>query len=253
MAARVNIASARQRTKGSRGYARGEQTRARIVTTALRVFGEHGFDQASTRQIAAEAGVNPPALQYYFGGKTGLHRACAQFIIDRAMARLAPALARASRAIGLRSRAEARSAIYGLIDALADGLADSGAESWRRFIARGKADGAGPALPMIRDTIGLPLIEVTTALIRLSLRRPEGDEYHRLRALALLAPVNWIHANRDNTLALMGWSELTPARLELIRQVVHEHTARALNDTGSRLRPTHAVPAVRKRAGKRPR
>jgi AcrR family transcriptional regulator len=253
VATAVNIARARHRTKEHGGYARGEQTRARIVATALRVFGEHGFDQASTRQIAAEAGVNPPALQYYFGGKSGLHRACAQFIIDRAMARLSPALARASHAIGRRNRAEARSALYAVIDALADGLADSGAESWRRFIARGKADGAGPALPMIRDTIGLPLVEVTTALIRLSLRPSESEERNRLRALALLAPVNWIHANRDNTLALMGWSDLTPSRLELIRQVVHEHTARALNDTAPVRRAVRVSPAMRRRTRKRGR
>jgi hypothetical protein len=169
------------------------------------------------------------------------------------MARLAPALARASHAIGARSRAAARSALYGVIDALADGLADSGAESWRRFIARGKADGAGPALPMIRDSIGLPLIEVTTALVGLSLQRSEGEESNRLRALALLAPVNWIHANRDNTLALMGWSDLTPSRLELIRQIVHEHTACALNDTGPPSRPARAAPAKSRRPRKRSR
>src|SRR5580704_5764986 len=74
------------------GYARGEETRARIVATALRVFGEEGFNKASTRQIAADAGVNPPALQYYFGGKEGLHRACAQHIIDRVMSIVSPAL-----------------------------------------------------------------------------------------------------------------------------------------------------------------
>lgn len=166
------------------------------------------------------------------------------------MIRLAPAFARASTAIAKRSRNDARVALYGVIDALADGLADSGAESWRRFVARVKADGAGPALPLIRDSIGLPLIEVTTALIRLSLRSPEGEELNRLRALALLAPVNWIHANRDNTLALMGWSDLTPPRLELIRRIVHEHTARALGDAEARMYPGRAAPekvvAVRK-------
>src|ERR1700679_2978461 len=81
------------------GYARGEETRARIIDTALRVFGEAGFNEASTRQIAADGGVNPPALQYYFGGKEGLHRACAQFIIDRMMVIVSPALTRA-REIG---------------------------------------------------------------------------------------------------------------------------------------------------------
>ncbi len=105
---------------------------------------------------------------------------------------------------------------------------------------------------MIRDTIGQPLIEVTTALIRLSLGRQEGDERNRLRALALLAPVNWIHANRDNTLALMGWSDLTPTRLELIRQIVHEHTAKVLGDAETHDRPVRAVPAKRRRPSKRP-
>ncbi len=78
------------------GYPRGDETRAQIIATALKIFGEHGYDQASTREIATEAGVNPPALQYYFDGKEGLHRACAQFIIDRASVTLMPALERAT-------------------------------------------------------------------------------------------------------------------------------------------------------------
>ncbi len=76
-----------------------QETRARIVAAALRIFGRQGYDHSSTRQIAAQAGVNPPALQYYFGGKAGLHRACAQFIIDRAQAVMSPAFGRASRAL----------------------------------------------------------------------------------------------------------------------------------------------------------
>src|SRR5208282_5007115 len=104
-----------------RGYARGEETRARIVATALRIFGEYGYDQASTRQIAAKAGVNPPALQYYFGGKEGLHRACAQYIIDRALPRLQPVMSGA-RAAG---KAEAAfDALAKLLDALTDSLAE---------------------------------------------------------------------------------------------------------------------------------
>ena len=60
------------------GYARGEETRLRIVTAALKLFGQLGFDGASTRDIAAAAGVNAPALQYYFDNKEGLYIACAE-------------------------------------------------------------------------------------------------------------------------------------------------------------------------------
>ena len=103
----------RRDTRGPRrhpsdgGYARGEETRARIIATALRVFGEQGYLQASTRGIAADASVNPPALQYYFGSKEGLHRACAQHIIDRVSRILTPALGEAREALAAIWRVEA--------------------------------------------------------------------------------------------------------------------------------------------------
>ena len=55
--------------------ARGEDTRRRILETALDLFAAHGYEGASTRQIADGAGVNLPAIQYYFGNKEGLYRA----------------------------------------------------------------------------------------------------------------------------------------------------------------------------------
>src|ERR1700753_3130750 len=63
------------------GYARGEETRARIVAAALRMFGERGFEAASTRDIATRAGVNAPALQYYFDNKEGVYLACVEYIV----------------------------------------------------------------------------------------------------------------------------------------------------------------------------
>src|ERR1700722_805203 len=102
-----------------RGYARGEGTRPRIVATALRIFGEHGYDQASTRQIAAEADVNPPALQYYFGGKEGLHRACAQFIIDRMLGIISPALTQARELKPAARREQAIDALCAVLDSMA--------------------------------------------------------------------------------------------------------------------------------------
>ncbi len=50
---------------------RGEETRARILDAALELFAASGFDGASTRTIAEQAGVNLPAIQYYFGSKEG--------------------------------------------------------------------------------------------------------------------------------------------------------------------------------------
>jgi AcrR family transcriptional regulator len=222
-------ASAPRRHPEQGGYARGEETRARIVVTALRIFGELGYDQASTRQIAAAANVNPPALQYYFHGKEGLHRACAQHIIDRASVFMSPAFARASAALQTRVRDEAIAALFGLLDALADGLAAAGSESWSRFIARGRADGAGPAIALLRERIGTPLFEAVAQLLCILTGKSVVDETVRLRALAILGQAYWFHTYRDNTLLLMHWSAFTPENLTLIKAMVREHTQAILN------------------------
>lgn len=226
------VATAPRRHPPQGGYARGEETRTRIIATALQVFGEQGYDHASTRAIAALAGVNPPALQYYFDSKEGLHRACAQHIIDRVSGILAPALARAQAAISARHPARARAALYALLDALADGLVAVGAETWGRFIARGKADGTGPAMALIRERLGAPVLSATTQLIATATRRPAADEVARLRACAILGQVSSFHTNRANTLAVMNWSEIDERRLALIKAVVRQHTQAALR-TGS--------------------
>jgi len=67
-------------------------TRRRILETALDRFAAQGYEGASTRQIAEGAGVNLPAIQYYFGNKEGLYRAIIDDITaltDRHMAALA--------------------------------------------------------------------------------------------------------------------------------------------------------------------
>ena len=66
--------------KSSGGYARGDETRLRIVETALDMFGQQGYEKTSTRAIAEHANVNLGALTYYFGNKEGLYRACAEHI-----------------------------------------------------------------------------------------------------------------------------------------------------------------------------
>ncbi len=63
-------------------YARGEDTRRRILDTALEVFAAEGYEGASTRLLAERAGVNLPAIQYYFGSKEGLYRAVIEHIVQ---------------------------------------------------------------------------------------------------------------------------------------------------------------------------
>jgi len=59
---------------------RSLETRERLVEAALQVFASHGFDGATTREIARRAGVALAALPYHFTTKEALWRAAADRI-----------------------------------------------------------------------------------------------------------------------------------------------------------------------------
>ena len=60
-----------RRPRGRR--AKGEDTRATILTAARAEFAERGYDRASLRGIARRAGVDPALVRYWFaGGKAEL-------------------------------------------------------------------------------------------------------------------------------------------------------------------------------------
>jgi AcrR family transcriptional regulator len=58
-----------------RSQARARETGEKILAAALKEFAEHGFAGASTRSVAAAAGVQHPLVNYHFKSKEGLWHA----------------------------------------------------------------------------------------------------------------------------------------------------------------------------------
>ena len=50
-----------------------QQTRERLLATAIEQFGLHGYDHATVRDICRQAGANVNAVSYYFEDKQGLY------------------------------------------------------------------------------------------------------------------------------------------------------------------------------------
>jgi len=67
---------------------KSEETRKRILAAALSVFRERGFDVATMREVAAEAGVAVGAAYYYFDSKDAIVMA----FYEQAQDEMAPAL-----------------------------------------------------------------------------------------------------------------------------------------------------------------
>lgn len=47
-----------------------------LLISAKKVFAEKGFEGATVKDLADDAGVNVSLVSYHFGGKDGLYRAC---------------------------------------------------------------------------------------------------------------------------------------------------------------------------------
>jgi AcrR family transcriptional regulator len=60
-----------------------DPTRDRIVAAATDLFSERSFDGATTREIAARAGVTQPLLNYHFRSKAELWRCAVDAIFER--------------------------------------------------------------------------------------------------------------------------------------------------------------------------
>ena len=67
-------------------------TKGALLTAAVEVFARNGFDGATTKEVAARAGVNEGLIQRYFGGKAGLLQAIVGGIGEQRLSacRLAP-------------------------------------------------------------------------------------------------------------------------------------------------------------------
>lgn len=58
---------------GTRAGDTDRETRDRLLDVAARLFSEHGFVSVTVRDICTSAQANVAAVNYHFGGKTGLY------------------------------------------------------------------------------------------------------------------------------------------------------------------------------------
>ncbi|MER7014657.1 TetR family transcriptional regulator [Saccharopolyspora sp. NPDC000359] len=62
----------------------GVDTKAALLAAAREVFTEQGYDAATVRAIAAQAGVDPAMVNHWFGGKAGLFSAAVHIPVNPA-------------------------------------------------------------------------------------------------------------------------------------------------------------------------
>lgn len=191
------------------GYAKGEAARLRILEAALAAFGDGGFKGATTRQIAQNAGVNLPALKYYFGGKEGLYLACADEIVGRYRDRMVEPILQAQAMLEAELTPRvAKAALKLVMHALADQVVETReAETWAGFVLREMAE-PGPAFDILYENVWRPGVNIVGYLIGLAGGlRPRAAQ---LEALLMISSLSAFGASRPVSTRLLGWEDVGP-------------------------------------------
>ncbi len=200
---------------------RGAETRQQLVEAALDVFGRLGYEGASTREIAKAANANLAAIVYHFGGKEALHIAVAEHVVASIMAKIGPALARASESEASATPEAARAALKRLVETMIEVLLGSAeAERWARFIVREQLEPTA-AFDVIYAFMGKSLVRATQ-LVAVTLGRPE-DEAVRVRVLSTLGQVLVFRVAQAAVLRHTGWSTIGENERSAIRKVILEN------------------------------
>ncbi|WP_175753456.1 CerR family C-terminal domain-containing protein [Burkholderia ambifaria] len=190
------------------GYARGDETRQRIIDAAIELFGEHGFAGASTRDIAAKAGVNAPALQYYFENKEGVYRACVEAMAELGWSVLGPAVEHARAALDAEADVDALiDAFIGILRTLADRIFTVPKTLGQRMFFAREQVGQEPAgaTDILMKRVRKPLNDVSAELVGRISGRPADDPVTRLRTMSLFGQLTVFHLVQRSALQLLDW------------------------------------------------
>ncbi len=221
------------RTRRSRHYRsarqdRGSETRAQLIEAALDTFGLHGFDGATTREIAKAAGANLAAIAYHFGSKEALHIAVAEHVATSMRASIEPALVDVAGPSATPEAAQAslKRLLLAYVDII---VGDARAERWARFIVREQMQPSA-AFDTIYGFMSGP-VGVATRLVAVATGRPE-DEETKIRVFAMFGQVLVFRVSQALVTRHMGWKAIGERERAEIKRVIAGHVESIL--TGAR-------------------
>jgi len=191
-----------------------ERTRAALIETGLRLFGQYGFDATSTRMIAAEAKANIGSIAYHFGGKEGLRDACAQHIVGMVQGVATPLLAAAATAA--KDRDAATALLHRVLDRMIRFIvADPQAGLVVQFVLR-EMTLPTPALDIVYAGVFEPVHRTLCELWAGATGAEPESEATRIDVFTMIGQVVYFRVGREAVLRRMEWQAIGPEEASAI-------------------------------------
>lgn len=218
----------------------GSETRRRLILAGLEVFSRHGYEAATTRMLAREAGANLAAIPYHFGSKEGLYHAVIEHIVESLRGGMGPVgqSVAATLAKEKASETELMEALASFVRALAGQLIATG----------GIGEKAGPIIMAEQlhpsaafDRLYTAQMEPLHTLVARLVARlegiPEDVPAAKIRAHTILGQILSFRMAREAALRRLRWKTFDQREVEQICEVVVENCRRMLFSAGGRKGP----------------
>lgn len=191
----------------------GEETKARIIEAAGRLFAERGFSEVTSKEICEAAGTNLTAVNYHFGSREGLYLRVLEMMHEHFSD---PELYAELE----RSNMDARSKLEQLLYRLVDNVFDR--ESWQmRLWARETVAPSQLAQEMMQERVA-PKFEAMENLLSEITLVPKGSLALSFCFMNVMAPFMVLlimgkHKNSPETKVLeMGARRVTHNLREMV-------------------------------------
>jgi TetR/AcrR family transcriptional regulator, regulator of cefoperazone and chloramphenicol sensitivity len=192
-----------------------DSTRTRLLKAAAAVFAEHGYEDATVRQICARAGANIALVNYHFGDKLELYTEVLRFA-----SQAGPGEARFNLPHGA---VEPAAALRRIIGALVERAFETSDQANLRFrLILNEFVRPSGATARVVDVVMRPVYDRLREIVGAILGLSSNHQKTRLCVHSLLGQVaHFAHARPVLTLL---WPEMTmtPAQRELVTEHITE-------------------------------
>ena len=199
-----------------------DTTRDRLIATAVRLFGQYGFDGVSTRTLTEEADANISAIKYYFGDKQGLYEATLKSMTAEVRRIIDPILetftagihdAHGDRQVLIRVT---RRFMTGLVHAL---LSNPQLHDRLSLFVR-ELSHPSQYFDIYYEGIPKLIHEAMSELIGAASGRPVDDKHVIIRAHTAIGQLMVFLFGRVIIMKRLDWSEITPDRIDMVSEEI---------------------------------
>ena len=192
-----------------------ETTRANLIDAGFELFGAEGYAATSTRRLAERAGTNVASIAYHFGGKVGLHEACARAAAER----IAQAVGVPRDHEGLSPEAAVaclERTLRGLVAMLVRGDA---ARSMVGFLVR-EMNASETTAQLLHDHFVAPKHRELCQLWSIATGQPAGSDEVKLAVFAMVGQALYFRVGQPVVRRIMGWEAVGDVEADLIAEAL---------------------------------